>query len=108
MRERLEQLVAEMVDRGIDFDDAQREFQKQFIARVVSKHDGNLGKAATALGVHRNTLTEDPHGPILRDCPRQMSWPASREAWTSCDGARAPASFAPAEGGLTAASGPAL
>ena len=57
MRERLEQLVGEMVDRGIHFEDAQREFQKHFIARVVSKCDGNLGKAATTLGVHRNTLT---------------------------------------------------
>ena len=57
MRERLAELVGEMVDRGIRFEDAQREFEKHFIARVVSKHDGNLGKAAAALGVHRNTLT---------------------------------------------------
>jgi DNA-binding NtrC family response regulator len=57
MRERLEQLVGEMVDKGIHFEDAQREFQKQFIARVLSKCGGNLGKAATTLGVHRNTLT---------------------------------------------------
>ena len=57
MRERLEQLVAEMVDKGVHFEDAQREFQKQFIARVVSKCNGNLGKAARTLGVHRNTLT---------------------------------------------------
>jgi DNA-binding NtrC family response regulator len=57
MRERLEQLVGEMVDKGIRFEDAQREFQKQFIARVVSNCHGNLGRAASALGVHRNTLT---------------------------------------------------
>ena len=57
MRDRLEQLVGEMVDRGIRYDDARREFEKHFIARVVSKCDGNLGKAATTLGVHRNTLT---------------------------------------------------
>ena len=57
MRERLEQLVGEMVDKGIRYEDAQREFEKHFIARVVSKSDGNLGKAATTLGVHRNTLT---------------------------------------------------
>lgn len=57
MRERLAELVGEMVDRGIRFEDAQREFEKHFIARVVSKHDGNLGKAAAMLGVHRNTLT---------------------------------------------------
>jgi DNA-binding NtrC family response regulator len=56
MRERLEQLVGEMVEKGIRFEDAQREFQKHFIARVVSKCNGNLGQAATTLGVHRNTL----------------------------------------------------
>ena len=57
MRDRLEQLVVEMVEKGIRFEDAQREFQKHFIAQVVSNCEGNLGKAATALGVHRNTLT---------------------------------------------------
>ena len=34
MRDRLEQLVGEMVDKGIRYDDAQREFEKRFIARV--------------------------------------------------------------------------
>jgi len=57
MRDRLEQLVGEMVDKGIRYQDAQREFEKHFIARVVGNCDGNLGKAATMLGVHRNTLT---------------------------------------------------
>jgi DNA-binding NtrC family response regulator len=57
MRDRLEQLVREMVDKGIRYQDAQREFEKHFIARVVITCDGNLGKAATLLGVHRNTLT---------------------------------------------------
>ena len=57
MRDRLEQLVGEMVDKGIRFEDAQREFEKHFITLVVSKCDGNLGRAATTLGVHRNTLT---------------------------------------------------
>jgi DNA-binding NtrC family response regulator len=57
VRDRLEQLIGEMVDKGIRYQDAQREFEKHFITRVVSKCDGNLGKAATTLGVHRNTLT---------------------------------------------------
>ncbi len=57
MRERLEALVAEMVDKGIRFEDAQREFEKRFITEVVRKSDGNLCRAATTLGVHRNTLT---------------------------------------------------
>ena len=57
MRERLSELVGEMVERGIRFQDAQREFEKHFITHVVTKHQGNLGKAAETLGVHRNTLT---------------------------------------------------
>lgn len=57
MRDRLEQLVREMVDKGIRYQDAQREFETHFITRVVINCDGNLGKAASTLGVHRNTLT---------------------------------------------------
>ena len=57
MRDLLERLVGEMVDKGIRYDDAQREFEKRFIARVLQSHGGNLGAAAKTLGVHRNTLT---------------------------------------------------
>ena len=56
MREQLEQLVHEMVTRGIRYDEAQREFEKKFIMQVLLKADGNLGKAAGLLGIHRNTL----------------------------------------------------
>jgi Fis family transcriptional regulator, factor for inversion stimulation protein len=56
MREQLEQLVHEMVTRGIRYDEAQREFEKKFIMQVLLKADGNLGKAADLLGIHRNTL----------------------------------------------------
>jgi len=55
--ERLERLVEEMVDRGVRFDDAVREFEKRFIARVLSRRDGSLTKTADALGMHRNTLS---------------------------------------------------
>ena len=57
MRERLDQLVGEMVEKGIRYDEAQREFEKRFIARVVQTSNGNLCRAADTLGVHRNTLT---------------------------------------------------
>jgi DNA-binding protein Fis len=52
----LEQLVSEMVEKGIHYDDALREFERRFIAKVMNKTDGNLSKAAGTLGVHRNTL----------------------------------------------------
>lgn len=55
--DRLDRLVEEMVDRGVQFDDAVREFEKRFIALVLGKSDGSLTKTADALGMHRNTLT---------------------------------------------------
>ena len=55
--DRLERLVEEMVDKGVRFDDAIREFEKRFIVRVLGKADGSLTKTADTLGIHRNTLT---------------------------------------------------
>ena len=55
--DRLEKLVEEMVDRGVQFDDAMQEFEKRFITRVLSQCAGSLTKTADALGMHRNTLT---------------------------------------------------
>ncbi len=57
MREQLEKLIGEMVDKGILYVDAQREFEKRFILRVLARCDGNLTRAAAALGIHRNTLS---------------------------------------------------
>ena len=55
--DRLERLVEEMVDKGVHFEDAMREFEKRFIARVLGRCDGSLTKTADVLGMHRNTLT---------------------------------------------------
>jgi DNA-binding NtrC family response regulator len=57
LKEQLERLVDEMVAKGVRYEDAQREFEKKFIAHVLSKSDGNLCKAAMLLGMHRNTLS---------------------------------------------------
>ena len=56
MHRLLDELVTRMVERGIDYEDALREFDRRFIVEVVDKCDGNLCKAADTLGVHRNTL----------------------------------------------------
>ena len=53
----LEQLISEMVEKGIHYDDALLEFERRFIVTVLNKTDGNLTKAADTLGVHRNTLS---------------------------------------------------
>ena len=55
--DRLERLVEEMVEKGVQFEDAVREFEKRFICRVLGRHDGSLTKSADTLGMHRNTLT---------------------------------------------------
>jgi Fis family transcriptional regulator, factor for inversion stimulation protein len=57
LKEQLERIVDEMVTRGVRYEDAQREFEKKFIARVLVKADGNLCEAANLLGMHRNTLS---------------------------------------------------
>jgi len=45
-----------MLDKGVLYDDARREFEKMFIARALQRSEGNLGEAADLLGVHRNTI----------------------------------------------------
>jgi DNA-binding NtrC family response regulator len=52
----MDKLVIEMLDKGVLYDDARREFEKMFIARALQRTRGNLGDAADLLGVHRNTI----------------------------------------------------
>ena len=56
MREQLDKLVQEMLDKGILYDDARREFEKMFISRALQRSKGNVGDAADLLGIHRNTV----------------------------------------------------
>jgi len=58
MKNRLEALVTEMVDRGILYEDAVEEFQKHFILTVLERTNGNLSKTAEMLRIHRNTLSK--------------------------------------------------
>ena len=57
MRDQLEALVGQMVERGILFDEAVAEFEKKFIRRALDRTHGNQSRAAIALGIHRNTLS---------------------------------------------------
>jgi DNA-binding NtrC family response regulator len=56
VKEKLESLVAEMIERRIYLDEALGEFEKKFIQNALVKTGGNQTKAAQVLGVHRNTL----------------------------------------------------
>jgi DNA-binding NtrC family response regulator len=57
MNEKLERLIDEMVEKGVRFPEATREFERRFIAKVLADNEGNLSKTADALGLHRNTLS---------------------------------------------------
>jgi DNA-binding NtrC family response regulator len=56
VRDQLERLVQEMLDRGVVYDDARREFEKMFITRALQRAKGSVGDAAELLGLHRNTV----------------------------------------------------
>ena len=57
MRDQLDALVKQMVERGIHFDEAVAELEKRFIRRVFETHHGNQVRTARDLGIHRNTLS---------------------------------------------------
>jgi DNA-binding NtrC family response regulator len=56
VRDQLEKLVQEMLERGVLYDDARREFEKVFLTRALQRTKGSVGDAAELLGIHRNTV----------------------------------------------------
>ena len=57
MRRELDSLVTQMHSSGIPYEEAVREFKKQYLREVLIAHRGNQCKAAEELGMHRNTLS---------------------------------------------------
>tara|TARA_Y100000758_G_C15737888_1_gene307203 strand:+ start:319 stop:528 length:210 start_codon:yes stop_codon:yes gene_type:complete len=57
VRDELNQLVDEMVAKGIRYDDARQEFERRFISRALARSEGKVGRAARMIGLHRNTLS---------------------------------------------------
>jgi Fis family transcriptional regulator, factor for inversion stimulation protein len=57
VKDQLESLVGQMVEKGIMLDEAVTEFEKKFIKRVLENLKGNQSRAARVLGIHRNTLS---------------------------------------------------
>jgi DNA-binding protein Fis len=56
VKDQMERLIAEMVERGVFFGDAVSEFEKRYIKKVMDVNRGNQSQSAKALGIHRNTL----------------------------------------------------
>jgi DNA-binding NtrC family response regulator len=56
VRDQLEKLVQDLLDKGILYEDARRELEKVFIAKALQRSKGNVGDAAELLGMHRNTI----------------------------------------------------
>ena len=56
MKNKLDALIEEMVEKGIRLPEARREFEKRFVAQVLERHKGNVSRAAQQLRMHRNTL----------------------------------------------------
>jgi transcriptional regulator of acetoin/glycerol metabolism len=56
VRDHLERLVSEMLDKGVHYEDVRRELEKLSISRALQRTKGSVGDAAELLGVHRNTI----------------------------------------------------
>jgi transcriptional regulator with PAS, ATPase and Fis domain len=57
VKDQLESLVGQMIERGILLEEAINEFKKRFVRRALDRANGNQSKAAKLLGIHRNTLS---------------------------------------------------
>ncbi len=57
VKRELDSLVTQMHSSGVRYDDAVREFKRQYLREVLVAHRGNQCKAAEELGMHRNTLS---------------------------------------------------
>ena len=57
MRRELDILVSQMHSSGISYENAVRDFKRQYLREVLVAHRGNQCKAAEELCIHRNTLS---------------------------------------------------
>lgn len=58
MRERMENLIEEMLDGRIMLNEAICEFEKVYIQKALERYKDHHSNTANALGIHRNTLSK--------------------------------------------------
>jgi DNA-binding NtrC family response regulator len=56
LHKRLNAIVEEMVQKGIQLPEAHEQLEKLFLEHVMQASDGNQSRAASRLDLHRNTL----------------------------------------------------
>jgi DNA-binding NtrC family response regulator len=56
IHQKMESLIADLVEKEVRFKDALKEFQKVYLEAAAKKYEGNKSNMAKALGLHRNTL----------------------------------------------------
>lgn len=57
LKRELDSLVTQMHSSGIRYEEAVREFRRQYLREVLIANRGNQCKAAEEMGMHRNTLS---------------------------------------------------
>ncbi|MDH5405196.1 MAG: histidine kinase [Candidatus Aminicenantes bacterium] len=58
MHRKLDQLITEMIEKGVNYRDAIREFEKRFIKKALEKNNYRINHTAEFLGLNRNTLAK--------------------------------------------------
>lgn len=58
LKDRMEELIEEMLEGQIFLNEAMTEFEKIYIQKALERSKRHLSKTADALGIHRNTLSK--------------------------------------------------
>jgi len=58
LRNQMEILIIEMLDGRILLNEAVSEFEKLYIQKALERHSDHVSQTASALGIHRNTLSK--------------------------------------------------
>lgn len=80
MRKRMESLIGEMLDGRILLDEALGEFEKIYIQTALARNCDHLSKTASALGIHRNTLSKRVASYNGKPAPKPAAKPKKRTA----------------------------
>jgi DNA-binding NtrC family response regulator len=71
LKQRLDQVVGEMVEKGIRLPQTGREVERRLLESALRRCGGIRTAAARLLGIHRSTLQNKLHRPRIRDAVRR-------------------------------------